>query len=462
MQRTYNRFIKRKGGEFMNLAKEIPCCCGREHKTEIVDVISCRGAIERLPEAMERLGCRHPFVLCDTNTLRAAGERVAKILREAEMYGAFYMPDELTPDEGSVGDVVMHFSNCDCDYKLDSIIAVGSGVIGDICKILAKTASLPLITVATAPSMDGYASATSSMENHGLKVSIRSKCADIIIGDHDILAAAPLELRLSGLGDMIAKYISIAEWHISSVINGEYYCETIADMIRSALRACVDNADGLVAGDSDAAGAVFDGLVLAGAGMAYAGCSRPASGVEHYFSHIWDMRALEFGSPSSTHGFQCEVGTLLAAKIYDALRTFTPDREKAIAAFDSFSYDEYKNQLLTLVGRGAETMIRHEERIEHKYDKEKFLARLDRIIEKWDEILEIINAEIPTEEELDSLLLRIGAPRSMADIGIPDDNIGEVFEATRDIRDKYVLSRLIFDLGLTDEAKNIILNKKTG
>ena len=446
----------------MNLAKEIPCCCGCWHKTEIVDVISCRGAIERLPEAMERLGCRHPFVLCDTNTLRAAGERVAKILREAEMYGAFYMPDELTPDEGSVGDVVMHFSNCDCDYKLDSIIAVGSGVIGDICKILAKTASLPLITVATAPSMDGYASATSSMENHGLKVSIRSKCADIIIGDHDILAAAPLELRLSGLGDMIAKYISIAEWRISSVINGEYYCETIADMIRSALRACVDNADSLVAGDSDAAGAVFDGLVLAGAGMAYAGCSRPASGVEHYFSHIWDMRALEFGTPSSTHGFQCEVGTLLAAKIYDALRTFTPDREKAIAAFDSFSYDEYKNQLLTLVGRGAETMIRHEERIEHKYDKEKFLARLDRIIEKWDEILEIINAEIPTEEELDSLLRRIGAPRTMADIGIPDDNIGEVFEATRDIRDKYVLSRLIFDLGLTEEAKNIILNKKTG
>ena len=107
-------------------------------------------------------------------------------------------------------------------------------------------------------------------------------------------------------------------------------------------------------------------------------------------------------------------------------------------------------------------MIRHEERIEHKYDKEKFLARLDRIIEKWDEILEIINAEIPTEEELDSLLRRIGAPRTMADIGIPDDNIGEVFEATRDIRDKYVLSRLIFDLGLTEEAKNIILNKKMG
>lgn len=37
---------------------------------------------------------------------------------------------------------------------------------------------------------------------------------------------------------MIAKYISIAEWRISHVVNGEYYCETVAEMIRGALRDC--------------------------------------------------------------------------------------------------------------------------------------------------------------------------------------------------------------------------------
>lgn len=73
-------------------------------------------------------------------------------------------------------------------------------------------------------------------------------------------------------------------------------------------------------------------------------------------------------------------------------------------------------------------------------------ARLDRIIEKWDEILEIIGTDIPTEKELVSLLESIGAPSTPAAIGIDCGNIGEVFEATRDIRDKYVLSRLIFDL----------------
>ena len=41
------------------------------------------------------------------------------------------------------------------------------------------------------------------------------------------LAEAPVEMMISGLGDMLAKYVSICEWRISNIINGEYYCEDI-------------------------------------------------------------------------------------------------------------------------------------------------------------------------------------------------------------------------------------------
>ena len=193
--------------------------------------------------------------------------------------------------------------------------------------------------------------------------------------------------------------------------------------------------------------------------MTYAGCSRPASGVEHYFSHVWDMRALEYGTPCSTHGFQCQVGAILAARIYERLRTYTPDRQKAIEEFEKFSYEDHKKGLQRLVGKASREMIMLEEEFEHKYDCDKFIARIDRIIEKWDEILEIIKS-IPTERELISLLDSIGSPSSLSHIGIDDGNIGDVFEATRDIRDKYVLSRLIFDLGLTNEAKKILTEKE--
>jgi glycerol-1-phosphate dehydrogenase [NAD(P)+] len=74
----------------------------------------------------------------------------------------------------------------------------------------------------------------------------------------------------AGLGDMLAKYVSIAEWRIANIITGEYYCEKIADLIRQALKRCVDNATGLLNRDEQAVKAVFEGLVIGGLAMAFA------------------------------------------------------------------------------------------------------------------------------------------------------------------------------------------------
>ncbi len=427
----------------MKAFETIDCDCGRTHKVSLGEVVCKAGAIEELPRILQRFGAQKPFLLADQNTYGAAGAAVLAILRAREIPHSFFIFEKSPlPNEGAVGQAVMHF-----DKSCDALVVIGSGVLNDIGKILASVASLPYAVVATAPSMDGYASATSSMELHGLKCSLPSKCPDAIIGDLDILASAPLDLRLSGLGDMLAKYISICEWRLSHLINGEYYCPHIAEMIRASLKACVDNAQGLVAGEGEAVRAVFEGLITAGAAMAYAGCSRPASGVEHYVSHIFDMRALEFGIKSSTHGYQCAVGTLLAARLYEQLQKVTPDRERALAAVAAFDYEVYKEQLRGLLGHGAEAMIKLEE-FEHKYDKEAHAARLEVILAKWDELLSIIREELPPYDELYALWASLGAPSSVSALGIEGD-LTKIFEATRDIRDKYVLSRLVFDLGLT-------------
>ena len=54
----------------------------------------------------------------------------------------------------------------------------------------------------------------------------------MILGDIDILKNAPLHMLKSGLGDMLAKYISLCEWKIAQLLIGEYYCETVAELIR--------------------------------------------------------------------------------------------------------------------------------------------------------------------------------------------------------------------------------------
>ena len=422
------------------------CPCGKEHKVSIDRIIIEKGAISKLPECIRNYG-KKPFILADVNTYEAAGKAVCQLLdRSGIAYEKYiFKEDSLEPDEKAVGAAIMHFDNT-CDL----VISVGSGVMNDIGKILSNISKNPYIIVATAPSMDGYASATSSMSMDGLKVSLPSKSANVIIGDVDILKRAPEKMLLAGLGDMLAKYVSICEWRIAHMITGEYYCENVAKLVREALKKCADNAQNLLKRDEKAVEAVFEGLVIGGIAMAYAGVSRPASGVEHYFSHIWDMRGLEFGESVELHGIQCAVGTYLTIRLYEQIKNRKPDREKAIKHAEAFRYNDWCRALKIFLGKGADTMIALEEK-EHKYSVTEHAKRIERIIENWDRILEIIEQELPQQAEVDRLYSMVGMPTSPEEINIDSAIVPMTFAATKDIRDKYVLSRLAWDLGVLDE-----------
>ena len=428
------------------------CSCGREHDVAIDDVVVGKGVVQRLPEFVHKYGAKKPFILADKNTYKAAGEAVAEILQGSGISFSTYIfqKDALEPDEEAVGSAFMHFDN-----SCDLIIGVGSGVINDIGKILSNVSGRKYIIVGTAPSMDGYASATSSMSMDGLKISLNSRCADVIIGDIDILKNAPAHMLKSGLGDMLAKYVSIAEWRIGNLITGEYYCERVAQLIRDALKKCVDNAEGLLKRDEAAVQAVFEGLVIGGVAMAYAGVSRPASGVEHYFSHVWDMRGLEFGTQVDLHGIQCAMGTMKAVALYEAVKSVIPNKEKAYASVAAFDSEKWNEELRRFLGNSAETMITQEKK-ERKYDKSTHPARFQKIADNWDTILKIIEEELPSAAELSRIMDVIGISKDLNTIGVDTECARLTFKATKDIRDKYVLSRLAWDLGILDELAEML------
>ena len=424
------------------------CSCGKEHVLTIKDIVVKKDAILDIPMLLEKYGGKHPFILADKNTYNAAGKKVVERLQKLNIPYSEYVfdCDFLEPDEKAVGSAIMHF-----DSSCDTVIGVGSGVINDVSKILAKVTNNPYFIVATAPSMDGYASATSSMSMDGLKVSLPSKCADVIIGDIEVLKNEPLIMLTAGLGDMLAKYISVCEWRVANEILGEYYCEQVAKLVRKALKKCVDNAKGLLVRDEEAVKAVFDGLIIGGIAMAYAGVSRPASGVEHYISHVVDMRGLEFNTKVNLHGIQCAVGTFMASKLYEEVKSIVPNKEKAISYVENFSYEKWSEQLKEFLGTGALAMIKNEEK-EGKYDKVKHQKRLDVIIDKWDKIIQIINEEVPSPTVIKQILEDINCPQTLGQAGIICDT-KMTFKATKDIRDKYVLSRLLWDLGVLEEIE---------
>jgi glycerol-1-phosphate dehydrogenase [NAD(P)+] len=98
----------------------------------------------------------------------------------------------------------------------------------------------------------------------------------------------------------------------------------------------------------------------------------------------------------------------------------------------------------------------HSHQLYHKIEPnqpKKHAKRLEVIIDNWDKIIQIINEEVPPSSEIEKILKSINAPLLASDIGLDETLVPITFKMTKDIRDKYVLSRLCWDLGVIDEIK---------
>lgn len=430
------------------------CACGRHHDTDLKYVKIERGALRYLPEGLAVSSVKYPFVVFDQNTYKAAGEKTLNTLREAGLsYRVFVYeatPLKMEPDEYAVGAVTMAF-----DPACDGVIAVGSGVVNDCCKVLAHTAKVPLTVVATAPSMDGYASNSSSMIQNHIKVSLYVNCPRAIICDTDIMKDAPLDMLMAGLGDMLAKYISICEWRISNLVTGEYYCDNIAGLMRTSVNKCWSMAHRLMQRDPQAVEAVTEGLVLSGIAMSFAKISRPASGLEHYFSHLWEMMALARGEESQLHGIQVEVGTVITLHLMDALKTIIPSRERAASAMASFDPAHWEEEVRQIFGTIAPTIIEAEKK-SGLNDPARHANRLDKILIHWPEILRIMEEELPDTADILSNMKELNMPHCPRDLGISLEETKKAFIGSRVIRDKYLTSTMIWDLGLTQHFEQLL------
>ena len=89
---------------------------------------------------------------------------------------------------------------------------------------------MPYIIVATAPSMDGYASDGAAMITGGMKVTYKAGLPRAIIADTEVLCNAPTDMLKAGYGDIIGKFSALNDWKLSRCVNGEYFCNYIYDL----------------------------------------------------------------------------------------------------------------------------------------------------------------------------------------------------------------------------------------
>jgi glycerol-1-phosphate dehydrogenase [NAD(P)+] len=426
------------------LGKKIKCNCGKEHFVSIRDIVVSKNALENIVDILKKNGFNNNFhVVADINTYNIAGKKILEIFNKA---GIKYQTTIF--NEGFLISKIENVENIikDIQSKTSLIIAVGSGTINDLCRYAAFKKKLPYLIIATAPSMDGFASSVSPLVIDGFKKTFEAIPPVIIIGDIDILKNAPENMIKAGFGDIVGKYISLSDWKLGSLLSGEYFCDFIEFLVREALEICVQNISGLKNKEENAVENLMTALILSGIAMLMAGNSRPASGAEHHLSHFWEMYFLKEGIVSQPlHGEKVGIASIIMASFYNKFALLKKeDIEILIKNFHMRNIDSQKEQIQKSFGGIGESVI-NENFAGDALDINPLI-----IYERFDEIKNIA-VQIPDSKKIESMLVNLGAPTKSEDLGIDWHLKKEGIKNCMYIRKKITILRLLDSLNLIEE-----------
>lgn len=435
------------------------CGCGRTHKSLFAHYIFEPGAIGKLPELLAELGYMRPYLISDTHTHEIAGKRAEEVLQNAGIRFVSHVlksPEnsDLAADEHALGSIAM--AN---DKEADIIISIGTGTINDLGRYFSYITGRPFLLIATAPSMDGLVSGVAPLIFHNMKITFPAQEPLALICDPEILAAAPLKMLAAGAADILGKYNCLLDWKLSHIINGEYYCDTIAKIMRTAVDQTMESTKGLASHDSEAVSVLTEALVLSGIAMDFSGNSRPASGAEHHQSHYWEMQFLFDGIPAVLHGTKVGIGTVLMLELYNALAEMDkPDFNKIREEIPCrLSMEDWEREMRRCYRDGAEGIIELE-RKSGKNDSEGLLKRLSVMEEKWDEI-QALAKTAPKASVIYDILERMEAAKVPADVGIPREYVYDSIRYGKELRDRYTILQMMWDIGELDAAADRLVAK---
>lgn len=431
---------------------ELECDCGHTHYVPIKGVEISAGAISKLPEYTVKLGYSHPYMLCDEITYKVAGKRCEELLKEVGIESKVLILKHTGFDEATLGEIVINLpENCDL------MIGVGTGSITDMLRYSSYKLKLPCFTVATGAPMDGFAAGIGIMNVNNLKKTMQAHTTELIIGDTDILKTAPYRMTVAGFGDLIGKITCLNDWELARIINDEHYCGNIVTLVKDCVADALALAPKIKVRDGDALGGVMKGLVLSGAAIGLYGNSRSASGAEHHMSHYWEIVGEQQGKAYAMHGEQVAVGTVLTLMLIEELLKRDIDFGKARKAAANIDKAAWEKEIRRAYGCAADEIFEIE-KTAGKNDPEAVLRRIDSMEKHWSEV-EAQLKSLPSSEYLLTLLKDIGCPALPADIGVDDAVLKDTFLYCKEIRARYTVLQMVYDLGLLDELSDAVIQK---
>ena len=268
------------------------------------DVVIGHDVLGQLPAVCEdlKLGAS-ALLVSGKSTMNLAGSRVKQIL-DKDYEVATFLAEEINVA------IIKDAEHAAAD--VDFLIGVGGGRVIDTAKIVSYNIDRPFISIPTAASHDGIASARASVPTIEGHASLEAQPPMAIVADTGIIASAPHRLLAAGCADVISNYTAILDWELAHRVKGEPMSEYAITLSKMTAEILVKDAHLIKPHQEQSAWIVIKALVSSGVAMSIAGSSRPASGGEHKFSHALDKLA----PGKALHGESCGIGTIISMYLH--------------------------------------------------------------------------------------------------------------------------------------------------
>ena len=410
------------------ILKGVDCKCGKHHSCPIEKIYVEKGAISHLTELCENYS--KILIVADENTYSAAGKQTENALLDKCLTKVIFSGKTvLIPDENAIEAVEKQTQG------QELIIGIGSGVIQDLCKYVSHFNSIPYMVVATAPSMDGYASSGAAMILKGMKETVPAGLPKAILADTEVLRNAPMEMIKAGYGDIIGKYSALNDWELSRIVNGEYFCDYIYNTTYEMIEKTLKTAKGLLNREEESVRAVTEALMVVGIMMSFATTSRPASGSEHHLSHFFEITGIVKNAPYFPHGIDVFYSTYVTAQIRENI--INKELPSSPFVMDKREYERDIMSAYGVVGKGC---IELQNRVGF-YKKDRTCVYNS----KKDEIISVLK-RMPSSKEIKAMLDLVELDLNEFYTLYGMEKIKTAVKYAKDLKDRYTVLWMNYDL----------------
>lgn len=397
------------------------------------------------------------IIICDPRTRLAAGERVEALLKNSGIIVSEYIlePSGKTfhADYFYVDQVRSAIESATKDGVKPVPVAVGSGVINDLTKRAAGELNIPYFTVATAASVDGYSSFGAALRSpEGAKQTYACPAPRVIVADLDVIRTAPEWMSASGFADLMAKVPAGADWILAYELGASIWHDSSWHTVQDGLKEAIGDPEGVVAKKTEPLTRFVEGLMLGGFAMQDMQSSRPASGAEHLFSHLLEMRDHVYKGEIVPHGIQVGVFTLFMSRVYElilgfdyskldvekCLENWLPLEEAEKVGAEAFASTKFPSLGVTSVRAKFA-------------DRETTRKRLESFKARWSEIRERLVNQLVPASEIKRRLEVVGAPTSPQAIGSTVEATLADVRKTIFMRDRYMALDFLALTGQLDD-----------